>query len=261
VRLSRAASGALVRRLALVLVLVFASQRGLAAQGDRDTTRAFGTIDGIVRDTALTPLAGASVTILSTSVRVETGPSGRFRITRILPGQYLLIVRHLGHRPASGIIDVAANDTARLSYTLEPAVVMLDSVVVTEQRLTPSLLEFEQRRRLGFGTFVTQSEIDRRNSVFTAELLRDIPSLRLTPVTRGGGPSTYTVDSSRLGSCRMELFVDGVRLPERSNTDDLPPPKEIAGIEVYAGPATIPLQYAGGRATCGVVLMWTRHGT
>jgi outer membrane cobalamin receptor len=144
---------------------------------------------------------------------------------------------------------------------LEPAVVMLDSVVVTEQRLTVSQLEFEQRRRLGFGTFLTQAEIDRRNSVVTAELLRGIPSIALVQAGRGGAMSTYMIVSTRTGSCRLELFVDGVRLPERSNTDDLPPPKEIAGIEVYAGPATIPLQYAGGRATCGVVLIWTRHGT
>ena len=137
---------------------------------------------------------------------------------------------------------------------------MLESVVVTEQRLTPSLLEFEQRRRLGFGTFITQAEIDRRNSVFTAELLRGIPSIAVVPAGRGGGMTTYAIVSTRTGSCRLELFVDGVRLPERTNTDDLPPPKEIAGIEVYAGPATIP-QYAGGRATCGVVLIWTRHGT
>ena len=51
---------------------------------------------------------------------------------------------------------------------------------------------------------------------------------------------------------------------------DLPSPKELAGIEVYANTATVPLQYKTfggdamghkyGGAFCGVILLWTRSG-
>jgi hypothetical protein len=249
-----------MKRLAVALAISVGAARVVAAQATSDSLPALGTIDGLVSDTTLTPLAGASVTILSTTIHVETGASGRFRILRLPAGQYLLIIRHLGHRPASGIISVPANDTARLSYTLEPAVVALEGMVVSEQALSATLLDFEQRRRMGQGTFLTQAEIDRRNTVFTTELLRGIPSIALLPSHRGGMTS-YEVVSTRLGGCRAELFVDGVRLPPQTNTDDLPPPREIAGIEVYAGPGTVPPQYAGGRTTCGVVLIWTRHGS
>ena len=34
-----------------------------------------------------------------------------------------------------------------------------------------------------------------------------------------------------------------------------------SGREAYAGPATIPPQFAGGRSSCGVVLSRTRYGT
>lgn len=239
-----------MKRLVLGIALAIGGRATLAAQGD--SVARVGVIDGIVRDTAFAPLADASVTILRTNVRVQTGGSGHFRIVRVPAGQYLVIVRHLGHRPASGIIEVAANDTARLSYALEPAVPTLEGVVVTERRLSSTLVDFEQRRRFGQGTFLTQADIDRRNAVFTRELFEGIPSVKST----GGA-----IVSTRVGGCRTELFVDGVRLPERTTPEDLPIPKDIAAIEVYAGPATIPPQFAGGRASCGVVLIWTRYGS
>jgi hypothetical protein len=102
-----------------------------------------------------------------------------------------------------------------------------------------------------------QLAIDTTRPVGTIDgIVRDT-AITLTPV---GGAAAYGVASMRLSGCRTELFVDGVRLPERTTTDDLSPPKEIAGIEVYAGPATIPPQFAGGRSSCGVVLIWTRYG-
>src|SRR4051794_29576674 len=55
------------------------------------TPRAFGTIDGVVSDTALAPLQAAFVSILGTKIRVGTGPNGRFRIVKVPVGQYLVI--------------------------------------------------------------------------------------------------------------------------------------------------------------------------
>ena len=44
------------------------------------------------------------------------------------------------------------------------------------------------------------------------------------------------------------------------NLKDLPSPDAIYGIEVFAGPASIPLQYGGsGRDKwCGLVVVWTK---
>ncbi|MEA3247059.1 MAG: hypothetical protein U9Q74_12970, partial [Gemmatimonadota bacterium] len=70
---------------ALALAAGLARPAGVEAQRVRSITgaqdsakavpkREFGTIDGIVTDTALTPLTAAQVTVLSTAVRVGTGP-------------------------------------------------------------------------------------------------------------------------------------------------------------------------------------------
>jgi hypothetical protein len=242
-----------MRRVIGVLVLSLFGQRAIAAQVATDGDR--GTIEGIVTDTSLAPLAGASVTILRPNVRVETEASGRFRIPRIPAGQYIVIVRHLGHRPASGIIEVPANDTARLNYMLGPVSAQLERTVVSELRLSSELDEFDQRRRRGQGEFLTQSDIDRRNAAQTADLFRVLNSVTLV-LTKWGN-----FIAGRREGCAAAVFVDNVLLPRGTNTEGLPSPRDIVAVEVYAGAATAPPQFAAGASSCGVVLIWTRLGS
>jgi hypothetical protein len=63
-----------------------------------------------------------------------------------------------------------------------------------------------------------------------------------------------------LGACPMQVVLDQVPLPMPFNLDLLPPPRDLAGIEVYAGPSTTPLQFSGYNRGCGVILVWTKDG-
>src|SRR6185436_6508698 len=130
------------------------------------TAKSPGTVDGIVSDTNLAPLQGAFVSVLGTKLRIGTGPNGRFRITNVPPGQYLVIVKRVGFRPTSGVVEVRATDTLRLSYTLEPISSTLDPVLISEKPFSLRLGEFAARRRAGFGEFMTQEEIEAKNIVF-----------------------------------------------------------------------------------------------
>ncbi|MGH9889731.1 MAG: carboxypeptidase regulatory-like domain-containing protein, partial [bacterium] len=105
--------------------------------------RELGTIDGVVSDTGLAPVQAAFVSILGTKIRVGTGPNGRFRITKIPVGQYLVIVKRVGYRPTSSVVEVPSSDTLRLAYTLERVTEMLDPVVVTERAPSSKLGDFE----------------------------------------------------------------------------------------------------------------------
>jgi hypothetical protein len=61
--------------------------------------------------------------------------------------------------------------------------------------------------------------------------------------------------------CEPEIYMDGARfLAGNDNINTIVHPKDIAGIEVYKGAREVPIQYSNGRATCGVVLIWTRGG-
>src|SRR5262245_22834064 len=97
------------------LVLAVALTTPLAAQvrgasADTSRGRLTGTIDGAVSDTNLVPLRGAFISILGSTIRVGTGPNGRFRIVNVPAGRHVLIVKRSGYRGASSMIDVAPRD-------------------------------------------------------------------------------------------------------------------------------------------------------
>lgn len=225
-----------------------------------------GTIDGVVSDTGLVPIQAAFVSILGTNVRVGTGPNGRFRITSIPAGQYLVIVKRVGYRPTSGVIDVADADTVRLAYTLEKLQPNeLQTVIVTSNSPSSRMVGFETRRKLGVGEFMTADQIKARNSVFSTELMRTFKSVDVSP-NHTSAITTYYALSKReggsptMGACPMQVYLDQVPLPTPFNLDLLPPPHDLAGIEVYAGAATIPPEFNGYNRGCGVILVWTKEG-
>jgi hypothetical protein len=229
-------------------------------------SKAFGTVDGIVSDTGLVPLQGAFVSILGTKIRVGTGPNGRFRITNVPAGQYLFVVKRVGYHPTSEAVEVTASDTLRVAYTLEKLRAdELDPVVITAKSPSMRMAEFEARRKLGVGEFMTAAEIEQRNSAFSTELLRRFKSVNVSPNHTGPVTQYYALSAREggnpsVGACPMQVYLDQVPLPSPFNLDLLPPPREIAGIEVYAGSATIPPQFSGMNRGCGVILVWTKDG-
>ncbi len=227
--------------------------------------KAPGIIDGFVSDSGLVPIHGAFVSVLGTQIRIATGPNGRFRITKVPAGQYLVIVKHVGHRPISAVVDVPSGDTLRLSYSMEPAATELNAVVVSETAPAMRMQEFEARRRSGVGEFMTQVEIEARNTVFSTELFRKFLAINVSPSRTTANTEYYALSAREggnptVGACPMQVYLDQVPLPTPFNLDLLPSPKDLAGIEVYSGAATIPAQFNGPNRGCGVVLVWTRIG-
>ena len=251
------------RLLAVVLLSsACAAMCLLAVPLGAQTAAARGVLDGIVTDTSLAPLGGASAWLLGTKLEIGAGENGRFRITGIPAGTYIVVIRRLGYAPLSSAVSVAAGDTTRASFTLVQQQVTLDKVVVNAAAFAGPLGEFEFRRASGMGQFMTEAEIEKLNMVGTSDLLRTFHSVAVTP---------KAVLAARLlpaMGCPMQFYVDGLAITVNDLERDLPPPHEIAGIEVHANTATVPMQYASlgggglsgrGGGICGVVLVWRRH--
>ncbi len=227
-----------------------------------------GIIDGVVSDTLLRPLGAADVSVVGVGARVVTSDNGRFRFLQVPAGQYLLVVRRIGFAPTSGIIEVPPDDTLRLAYTLARTTNLMDTVRVRERRVSMRMLEFEQRRDQGIGQFITQEQIDRRGSRETSDFLRTLRGIDVSRITTGAFAGTVALSKREGGSiggdgsgaCSMQVFLDGIVLPRSFNLDLLPPPRQVAGIEVYSGAATVPAQFGGADRRCGVILVWTRDG-
>ncbi len=262
--------GALTLALVLISGAARAQQKSTRPGGltapPPPTRPVLGVIDGSVSDTNLAPVPLADVTVFRTTGRVKTNVRGRFRFIDVPAGQYLLIVRRIGYRPVSGIIDVPAGDTVRLAYTMEPVAQTLGAVVVTEQRHSFRMQEFYDRAKGGFGEFYTQEQIESRNSLTLTDLLKFSKTMSITTdntsghqiaLSRREGGSLTGVGA---GYCPMQVMLDGAPLPTGFPMELLPSPKEVAGIEVYSGPATVPMKFAGPDRRCGMVLIWTKDG-
>lgn len=264
-----------VASLALALVAADAAaqwadpNRGQARGAAQQATRATGVIDGVVTDTALKPVPFAEVVVFRTDIKLQTNSLGKFRFVDVPSGQYLLIVRRIGMRPVSSVIQVGQRDTVRLSFQMEPAVQTLGEVRVEEQSVSLRMLEFEQRRKQGWGFFITEDQIQKRNLPVAADYLRLAPSVYLAPTPSPTGNPELVAISRReggsifnegAGACAMQIVLDGVPMSRNFPLELLPTPKDIAGIEVYDGAATVPPQFSGVDRRCGMILVWTKGG-
>lgn len=273
---SRAGGLAVASMAAVLLAAPAGAQQRTGIQDrikmERDQAAArqtgFAVIDGVVTDTLLNPLENADVTVIGTSAKIITGENGRFRMMQVPAGQYLLVVRRIGFAPTSGIIEVPAGDTVRLSYALVRSGMLLDTIRVREQRVSLRMLEFEQRRKAGVGQFVTRDMLERRGSMYAKDFLRNLSSVIVSPLSGDQFAGTVALSKREGGSvfgdgagaCAMQVLLDGIILPRNFNLDLLPPPKQIAGIEVYSGAASVPPQFGGADRRCGVIAVWTRDG-
>jgi predicted CXXCH cytochrome family protein len=77
-----------------------------------------GTITGVVRDTKLNPLPGATVASPDGLLSATTGVNGTFALVDVAPGSYLLTAEKSGYAPAGRTVTVANGQTLDAPFTL-----------------------------------------------------------------------------------------------------------------------------------------------
>lgn len=239
------------RILPIVFVLAGVAQPSfLSAQG-------VGIIRGVVSDSQGGAVSGAQITVTGTSLRIESGPSGEFRIPRVPSGAASINVRRLGYRPATVVAQVAPGSETSVDFRLAPVPEMLPPVEVTRKAEISDrrLAGFHARKEKGVGHYVTREQLDRRDSPRFADALRQVPGLTVKPIRRGGGTTV-----SMRGNCPPLVFLDG--FPAAAGTLDLDmiDLASVEGIEVYSGISTVPAEFYSvrGGERCGVIAIWSR---
>jgi hypothetical protein len=229
----------------------------------------------VIDSASTAPLAHVRVTIVGVAGEGTTDASGRFFYTAPRPGPVVFVLRRLGFSPGMLTADLVAGDTASIEFAMSAVPHSLAAVTVEDSLESTSSFRngFERRlaNRLG-GAYITRADIAKRRPVQTTDLLRRIPSLQIrdssgvTVAVSGRmkkmvSRATPTGPSVHLAECVLQVAVDG-SFKEWGFDVNAIPPEQIHGIEVYAGPATIPAEYAMLRrdAHCGAILIWTRIG-
>ena len=207
------------------------------------------------------PLTDALVRLPNLGRAVRTDWIGEARIAGVKSGDTRIEVRKLGYAPADITLPVKGDSVGPV-FMLERATSELDTVRVFGQVVPRRLEEFETRRHMGIGRFLTDSvfEKERARSLPLAMSMH-FPGIRVVqdPVI----PSHFSLMSTRssttlsrgAGFCRVDVYLDGMRY-----LDDIDAirPYEVAGVEFYTM-ETAPPQYRRGTGSCQVVLIWSKY--
>jgi hypothetical protein len=189
---------------------------------------------------------------------VQTGPSGGFALDGAPAGSQVVEVAAIGYEPEVREVELRPGGTTRIEVQLAKPPQILPALQVVGRLGGRHGTTMLSRARRGWGHYLTSDQIERRMALSVEDLLRGMPGLRVLPYgivsSRGSG-------SPLGGSCGPRLFVDGSWLPiDLANGDPIPiPASDVAGIEVYGGPAGVPIEFQQG-SSCGVVAIWTKHG-
>ncbi|MFN0098671.1 MAG: carboxypeptidase regulatory-like domain-containing protein [Gemmatimonadaceae bacterium] len=233
-------------------------------------TRIRTEVEFIVTDTTDRPLAGVELVAtdaMRTVHRLRSDSLGRALLVDLPAGEMRVEARFPGYYLAVGTVTVSEGRTPAAVLLEQSAGVVLDAVRVeadAEKRERHN--EFERRRREGLATVsISRVDIERRGVVSTWQLLSTVSAVELIVGPDGVVPVSRRVNSLDLiagRNCFMRLAIDGVVLHDVPVNLGLhlPPPSEIHGIEVFAGPASIPAEYAGDfrSMACGLIAVWTR---
>lgn len=252
-------------RLVAALCLCAPSPRLILAQS--------GVIEGIVLAIQTgRPVDGASVSIPAAQRETRTDSLGRFRLEKVPSGAVELQVQAVGFAPLRAAVRLMADSTLAVDVDLESLTPQLARVVTTADRSDARNLsypDFERRRALSLGKFISRSELVAAagrslESVLSARLggtrVWDVGGKRVLGGSSRGRISVLRGDQR----CFVQVIVDNVIRYQLGGS--YPPfdlrsldPAMIAGVEFYTVSATPSEFNRGGNAPCGTLVLWLQN--
>jgi hypothetical protein len=237
----------------LVSARPVAAQASRAAPGARDSVEVSGQVldreSGKPVSAAHVVLEGRDAPILASADADETGA---FVFGNLASGWYSIRIVRIGYLELTDSVHIPGDATTHITASMVPSALDLDPVVVTASRRLPHYMrEFERRRAMGFGWFITREDIEERNPLFASDLFRMIPGLSVVPGRHAG-------DARLLmrGRCEPQLWIDGVPV-DGGSIDLFVHPDALEAVEVYST-ASVPPRFGG--SSCGAVVVWSRVG-
>jgi hypothetical protein len=279
IRIPRAEKIAVARGLAAVYAPVAIQLRGGAVTEVRHVgivlfraAPPVGRILGVFDDATGQPIVGAEVIDAEAERKALTSVTGTVSLASLGVDSTVVQVRKIGYQPQRFTVATGVADTVPVTVVLKPLGQRLPAVTTTTTagRLAA---EFEQRRRIGIGHFITEDEIAQRPAHDLYSLLGRMPGLisNVTEVATGHGEMIVRRMLMHGGAgldnhfCTPNFFLDGMYYPLDDGPEPLltlgmfAEPASVKGVEVYENAAGIPAQFDRSASTgCGSVVIWTK---
>jgi hypothetical protein len=251
--------------LAIAVLVLGVAPTMLHAQ-QKATVRIMGVFD----DATGQPVVGAEVVDISSNTKAVTSDAGMIPLTWLAQGTTILQIRKVGYTSKMIPVSISPADTEPITVILKPVGTTLPEVVTKATSTTAGKMsEFERRRAIGMGKFLTQEEIEKHQTSRTADVLLMLGGIHIVH-PRNNSAAAYVAVNRVSGSlkqgmadCLAGIVLDGATVYS-ANPGEQPfdintiAADQIAGVEVYSGGASIPPEYNATRASCALVIIWTR---
>jgi len=248
----------LVRPRAALAALVLVLVRGTVLPAQVATPVLTGMVKGSVVTEGRTPLVGAQIRFGNAADAAESDDAGQFTATRVNAGSLWLRVRRIGYRPESLLVTVVAGQSIEPTVVMKQIAQSIAAVQVIGRRdLTGPMAGFYKRLQAGGGRFFTQADVVKRQPAKMTDLLRSVPGIR---IESRGFDNKVRIRGNR---CSPLIWLDGQGLFAGEFDLDSVDPYTFEGIEVYSGPASVPIEFQGNQrvsSSCGTIILWSRRG-
>ena len=204
-------------------------------------------------------IEGAEVIDILTQTKALTTKTGTVSLGFLGDSGSLIRIQKIGFRPQTMVVAMAPTDTLPITVVLDEVGTVLPTVFTTDSSpryVSPGLRAFEERRKQGFGQFITEAELRKNDSKRMTNMVRTLSNVNLA-CPRGGLRRGECWAVGARSGCPLVVYLNGAV----STDNDLEKLQvsEFGGVEYYPGGATIPPQYNKTGSACGVLLLWTRE--
>jgi len=228
-----------------------------------------GRLVGAVREAGTErPIPAVRVRIPTFFLDGLTGDDGRFSFAEVPPGRHEVEFANLGYAIRRDTIEVASGKTSDVEVALSVDPVEVEPITVTVERREQVLEQrgFYERRRVSVGGhFIDREAIEDQAPVEMVDIFRRIPGAEVR-LADPANPMTRAIilrgGRGELRACYPSVYLDGLLVHRASEgpamLNYIVDPDKVAGVEIYQGGATMPVQYGGTMGGCGAIVIWTR---
>lgn len=268
-------------RSAIVLVAALFTAVAMVPTAARAQQKLAVLKGNVLTDSSELPIRGAEISVPRLRLTTTSALDGTFRLTGVVPGREIVMVKRIGFMPVTTTLNFAPGDSIDTDFILVPSVQTLPGVKVKGRAFDRRFAEYERRRAEGFGRFLDTEQLDKMQARLLAEVLNTIPGPQIyrsnmssaawIASSRGQQSinNTFEVDQLDIGrgapngQCYAAVFLDGTPVFTAQRGQPLfdinsIPTVSVRAIEYYAGAGTMPPEFNGSRNTCGAVVIWTK---
>jgi len=219
-------------------------------------------IAGVVVDSSGRKLRGAEILVADGTARTTSSDSGQFLLRGLKAGKTQFLVRAVGFGPASFTTELRAGRTRQIRVILTPTSVQLSTITVLDSLSAPLLAQtgFFERKRQGWGSFISPDEIARRHPMNASDMLRNVAGVEVISRLPGRTTILSTRSMSMSGRCVLNVFVDGTRayMSGGMTIEEVISGSELGAMEVYPSASETPPQFIVNGSDCGALVIWTK---